>query len=403
MATAFQILRRSACIVPGVAPDAIVAMPVHHDTHDLAACLGGLGEQRDEQGRRYAPGRVLAVLLREQRGDGALPAIAAADAGTLSRSADTLSRGMPSWVLIEGVLPRTQRHAGGVRREALRTALFLAAPATGLIATTDADSRLPPNWIARQLDALRAGADLVAGVADVDPREELRLPWALARRSLLEGCYAHWLERIDAYLDPLPYDPWPRHRTPTRASLGFGVAALRRMEPLPAPATDEHRALIERGRALDLKIRFDPELRVVAPLRPAETVRGGTAGFRCPAYANAASESLLEPLDRAIFRARLRARWRRLHAQGLLAGSLDRFLLGFTREHWLRLMASPTFGVLWLQAERDLPRLARRPLRPDELIGQIHAAREWWCEVLRHNPPRTPPAPAAYLAHEMLP
>ncbi|MGH2936842.1 MAG: glucosyl-3-phosphoglycerate synthase [Solirubrobacterales bacterium] len=53
----------------------------------------------------------------------------------------------------------------------------------GLLASTDADSLVAPDWIARQLEAIAAGAEAIGGEVRLDPAEAAALPdGVLARR-----------------------------------------------------------------------------------------------------------------------------------------------------------------------------------------------------------------------------
>jgi glucosyl-3-phosphoglycerate synthase len=52
----------------------------------------------------------------------------------------------------------------------------------GLLATTDADSVVAPDWIARQLEAIAAGAEAIGGQILLDPGETERLPADVVRR-----------------------------------------------------------------------------------------------------------------------------------------------------------------------------------------------------------------------------
>ena len=64
---------------------------------------------------------------------------------------------------------------------AARRLLDLGHPG-GLIATTDADSIPAPDWVARQLDHLDRGAQVVAGLIELDPLQAAALPEAVRRR-----------------------------------------------------------------------------------------------------------------------------------------------------------------------------------------------------------------------------
>ncbi len=49
---------------------------------------------------------------------------------------------------------------------------------TGLIASTDADTRVAPDWLARQLELARAGARAIGGRIELCPVERVQLPVA---------------------------------------------------------------------------------------------------------------------------------------------------------------------------------------------------------------------------------
>ena len=75
--------------------------------------------------------------------------------------------------------------SGPARRLGLDAAaqrlLALGCP-RGLIATTDADSIPAPDWMARQLDHLDRGAQVVAGLIELDPLQAAALPEGVRRR-----------------------------------------------------------------------------------------------------------------------------------------------------------------------------------------------------------------------------
>jgi glycosyltransferase involved in cell wall biosynthesis len=63
------------------------------------------------------------------------------------------------------------------------------------IANTDADSRVPPDWIAEQIRLADEGADAVLGLVEIDP--DVHLPMlraqqaAYGRRLRPDGCHSH--------------------------------------------------------------------------------------------------------------------------------------------------------------------------------------------------------------------
>lgn len=78
-------------------------------------------------------------------------------------------------VVAEVRLPATSAHAGGARRHVMDRAAALAGPG-GVVMTSDADSRVAPDWIVANLAEIAAGADAVAGVIAFDEAARAELP-----------------------------------------------------------------------------------------------------------------------------------------------------------------------------------------------------------------------------------
>lgn len=357
----------------------ITAIPVRNEAEHINACLDALSRQMDGYSR---PLRTATVLLLNGCDDGTWAAL------QHRRCREDLCE---SWLAVDCVLPRTLQHAGGARRAALTTALSLVGAHTRLIATTDADSCVPPNWLSRQLDALDAGAQAVAGAADVDADEARHFPDDFRRRRELEDCYTRWLERIDAFLDPLAHDPWPRHRTPTGASLGFTPEVLRMLRPLPAPGLGEDRALVARCQALDVPIRFDAMLRVRTSGRLQGRAKGGMADTMAHrlVHPRAPCDVLLETFAHSVERSRIRAWLRAIHQQEALDGVDASKHLDLTPAQWRRLPLDGPFGRLWQELEQCSSRLQRIPLLPQQLPRQIELANHGWQSMRGQGLPQT--------------
>ncbi|HEX7814304.1 hypothetical protein [Dyella sp.] len=351
----FHVRRRAAHARAAYRPSAIVAIPVQDEGVDLGNILAALGAQCDLHGHALAPASVAVLLLFDGCSD-----------ARWERMETLRGSHMPSWIAIDGDLPEASRHAGGARRAALLKALALAAPETTLIATTNADSMVPAMWLARQIDWLARGCEVVMGMAqrptfdDMDP--------ALESQHRLEMVYARWLDRIDAMLDPIDHDPWPRHRTPSSASLGFKREALQAMLPLPAPAHAHEQALIQRCVTLDLKIRADANLQVHNPSLAALHAGGMRSNRPLP------FEPLVHAVTRSILRGQLRAR----HRAGTLSAETLTGSFAMPTEHAHAALKMPTFGRLWHEVEHSSPLLQHTPLLPSHLPREIEAALAWF-------------------------
>jgi Glycosyl transferase family 2 len=280
--------------------------------------------------------------------------------------------------VVERLLPRSRAHAGGARREAMELAnrwLLEVGTEDGAILTTDADSRVPPHWIASNLAAISVGADAVLGRVALD-EEGAALPAALHERGRLEGEYEELLCEISALFDPADHNPWPHHATISGASLGVTRQMYRRVGGLPSVPLGEDKAFIATLLRHDARLRFAPEIEVVTSGRTSGRAPGGVADtlrLRAENPELHCDESL-EPFGVAIKRARWRGQLRTIWRSGSPKGSAWPLALGCAAALEKLLSDSSTFGAAWIQIEAGCPGLARRLLTPADLPRQIEGA-----------------------------
>lgn len=178
---------------------------------------------------------------------------------------------------VEIVLPSEAAHVGTARRMAMDRALENCDPASTVLLTTDADAVPAPDWIEANLSAVANGADLVGGLIAGDPAEEARLGPGFRRRAEAILAYAALADRLAALVDPLPHDPWPRHRDHTGASLavrGEVYAAVGGLPPLPFR---EDLAFASLVRATGGRLRHELGVRVQVSARLVGRAPGGMA------------------------------------------------------------------------------------------------------------------------------
>lgn len=99
------------------------------------------------------------------------------------------------------------------------------------LSTTDADSRVPTDWLTRQLEAHQTGADLWAGRVRVTEESATAL---------------RWRERYAAEGDPIH-----------GANLGFSAALYRDLGGFRALRTGEDRDLHRRAAEADFRVTYD--------------------------------------------------------------------------------------------------------------------------------------------------
>ncbi len=348
----------------------VVAIPVKNEAERLRACLAALADQRDRLGRPTKPDRFGIVVFANNCTDGS---------GRLARAlGDELSLALR---VVEVSLLPGAAHAGNARRAAMDAALdWLAEDGAtdGVIMTTDADSRVSPSWIASNFEAIHAGADLVLGQIRLDEDGDL-LPEALHRRGRLESEYEALLIELDERVDPLSYDPWPRHATISGASIAIRRKAYEEIGGLPRVSLGEDKALVAALMRIDARIRHAPDVLVTTSGRCDGRAPGGVADtLRLRSDdPEALCDEALEPFRVALRRVKWRRRLRHLWEIGDLAGGgAWTRALQISDGCAMRAGEALTFGVAWREIERDSPRLLRRLLSPAELPAQIALARQ---------------------------
>ena len=344
---------------PATSPAAVVAVPVRNEAERIAACLRAIDGQTG-----LPPGALGVVLFLNNCTD-----------GTEAIVADLV----PSLAVPVRVLTETYAgaHAGWARRRAMDAAAEWLGDAGGAILSTDADSRVPPNWVARNLAAIAAGADAVAGRVELDVEEGKLLPAMLHARGRLEDIYDALITEAEARIDPDPHDPWPCHRTTIGATLAVTREAYRAVGGMPEIPLGEDGAFIARLIAHGKRVRHATDVCVTISARLTGRAPGGVADTirsRCE-EPDALCDARMETFVRCVRRYLWRARFRRLHNAGLLAGRSDwAQWLGIDPAEAKRIATLP-LGHAIDEAEKASPRLAYRPIGPRQLPGQIRLAR----------------------------
>ncbi|MGX9981493.1 glycosyltransferase [Methylobacterium fujisawaense] len=338
-----------------------MAVPVRNEEERIAACLKAIDAQEGLE-----PGRLGLVLFLNNCTDGT-EALVSALVPTLS---------IPVRVLNEDF---SGAHAGWARRRAMDAAAAWLGDAgnTGIILSTDADSRVPPNWVARNRAAIRAGADAVAGRVELDAAEAALLPPSLPARGRLEDLYDALITEAEARIDPDPHDPWPCHRTAIGATLAVTRSAYLAVGGMPEIPLGEDGAFIARLLEHGLRVRHATDVCVTISARLAGRAPGGVADTirsRCE-EPDALCDGRMETFPRAVRRYAWRRRFRRMHDRGLLArNEAWARAIGIAPVEARRIAALP-LGQAIAEAERLSPDLAYRPIGPRQLPGQIRIAR----------------------------
>lgn len=243
----------------------VVCIPARNEAERLPRLLASLAAQEGVSAR--APLRV--VVLTNNCRDGTVQAVRDVEAsGILATLALRLT---------DVELAGAEAHVGTARRMALEAgADWLEADGQpdGILLTTDADARLPADWVTANLRALEA-ADVVGGrlVIDEDGTAD---PDLVALHARIER-YWSGVRRLEDLLDPPPHDPAPRHGDHTGASLAVPAVLYRAVGGLPALPCGEDNALVGLLRANGARLRHCPEVHVLVSSRHQGRVSGGMA------------------------------------------------------------------------------------------------------------------------------
>ena len=222
-----------------------VVVPAHNEDELIGACLRALAAAA-----RAVRVPVHLVVVLDSCTDGTAAAVHA-NAGALA-SEDSSFADL-------GVVAIEDRSVGAARRAAARS-LLAALPVPGTwLATTDADSRVPPNWFRAQLDHRAAGAEAVVGTVVVPD-------WS-GRSASVTRAYLERYHSIDG------------HRHVHGANLSMTAEAYLRVGGFPARVNDEDVALVGAVVAAGYRVTWAADQPVATSARLTGRAPDGFAAF----------------------------------------------------------------------------------------------------------------------------
>lgn len=339
-------------VIASPASATIVAIPAKDEAGRIAACLVGLNDQSQ------LPGVVILLI------------------NNASDSTESVARALRCSLrydlrIVTVRLPPPLSGAGHARRLAMTLAAN-AANGHDILLTTDADGIPSPEWMARNVAAIRAGADVVCGRAVPDWQENGAIPADLHHDLAQEHRLVTLLDDMAWILDPEPHDPPARHAEASGASLAVTVRAFRRAGGVPAVRSGEDRAFVSALWRLDAKVRHDPSVFVSVSGRLDGRASGGMADtlkrrmLRQDADTDARLEPATDAWRRFTLRQRVRSAWRAGQGTGDLA-----YALGVSGQSLKGALAQRAFGMVWARLEAISPTLRRRRVRFADLPAEI--------------------------------
>ena len=190
-----------------------------------------------------------------------------------------------------------EAHVGTARRIAMDAAaarlVSVGAP-SGVICSTDADSRPAPDWLAETVGELAAGVDAVTGRIVLDAADRAALPRSARRALLLDIGYRRALEALRDLYAPTPHDPFPRHHQHFGASFAVRADAYLRAGGLPPVRSSEDVALYHALLQSGARVRHSYRVRVTTSGRRQGRAQRGLADVLA-AWSTSSAEPRVEP------------------------------------------------------------------------------------------------------------
>jgi glycosyltransferase involved in cell wall biosynthesis len=237
-----------------------VIVPVRNEAESLPTTLSALAHQVDLQGQRLDFRRYEIILLLNNCSD---------NSAAIARN---FAQQHPDLVLhvVEKTLRATEAYIGRVRQilmdEAYRRLISIGRK-RGVIASTDGDSQVSETWIAATLYEISCGADAVGGRIITLESDRATLDSYAKACHLREVGYRYLIAELESYLDPDPYDSFPRHYQHYGASLAVTAQMYAIAGGLPAVRTPEDVAFYHALVRVNARFRHSPLVRVETSAR----------------------------------------------------------------------------------------------------------------------------------------
>lgn len=237
-----------------------VIVPVRDEAELLESCLRALCDQVDHQGWRLNPNRYEVIVLANNCSD---------HSAAIARQ---FAQQHPEFRLhvAERTLTPTEAYIGRVRQllmdEAERRLTSLNRRRS-IIASTDGDTRVAPNWITAIQAEIENGADVVGGQIMTDRISLDQLDPQVRWRHWRSLYYHHLKAKLEACIDADPFDHWPRHQHHYGASLAVTVEMYKQAGGMPAVRTPEDVAFCQALVRVNAQFRHSPRVRVTTSAR----------------------------------------------------------------------------------------------------------------------------------------
>jgi len=330
----------------GARTRAIAIVPARDEACHIERALEALCEQRTAEGRPRDPRDYETIVFANNCRDETAALVRRCAARRPGHTVHCVEADLGADAHV-GVARRLVMHAAARR-------LIVAGRAEGFVLSTDADTVVAPDW----LDATEAETrcDAVMGRVLVAPGDRGAFSPGAADLYVWDLAYRRAVARVEAALDPLPWDPGPRHAMQFAASMAVRAGKYVQAGGLPALPRGEDTALYAALVRIDARVRHSLRVRVATSPRTVGRVEGGFAGFiRLLHDASGPKAWLVEHPAETLHHIRARAALRRFHAAGGVSAQRDVSTLFMLKRESLaaKYDIDDTFGANMQRLERD--------------------------------------------------
>lgn len=250
----------SICVPPLPQCDTIAIVPVKDEAQTLTATLAALAHQTDLQGKPLSPLDYEIIVLANNCTDRS------------AQIAREVAKRHPLLAVhvVELTLPPDRAYIGYVRKllmDAACSRLMSLGKPQGIIASTDGDTQVAPTWIAANRYEIAGGADAVGGRIITDRISRHALSPQAKACFLQEVGYRSLVAELEFYLDPDPYDPFPRHYQHYGASLAVTAQMYATAGGIPPVKTPEDEAFYQSLLRVNARFRHSPLVQVTTSAR----------------------------------------------------------------------------------------------------------------------------------------
>ena len=244
----------------------IVTIPAKDEADFITLTLDALRRQKDAVGQALNPNLYEVIVLANNCTD-ATAAICSA-----------YTRRYPAFRLhvIERRLPATIACVGTVRRLMMDTAMLRfreLGRKSGVICTTDADTRVSPRWVHHTLRTVENGARAVGGRILVPASDRATDP-RYRKYHLQDVTYRSLQYCLESMIDPCAEDPWPRHFQHFGPSTALTAEAYERCGGIPPLTSLEDVHLVRALERAGIPVTHNRKVKVYTSSRVSHRVEG---------------------------------------------------------------------------------------------------------------------------------